>query len=46
MNWSRFLEPSTWGGESTLLTVFGIQLSPENTQMIANVGSSLGRSFS
>ena len=42
MNWARLSQPSTWGGVITLLTVFGIQLSPENTQMIATVASSLG----
>ena len=42
MNWAKLSQPSTWGGIITILTVFGVQMSPEHTTMIATDGSSLG----
>jgi len=42
MKFARLSQPSTWGGVLALLTVFGIQLEPEQTTSIATAGASLG----
>lgn len=46
MNWAKVSQPSTWGGIITLLTVFGVNLDPEHSQMIVTVGASLGGALS
>lgn len=37
----RLKEPSTWAGVITLLTVFGITLSPEQAEALASAGAAL-----